>query len=92
MLREGILFSPLQEYLHAVDFEDAGGAELSDFVAVEEFHAARAFVEVVAEGDAAVPVLDFSVSRPEGEVERFWGGEEFAEGGDMNFVHNSSEE
>jgi hypothetical protein len=34
-----------------------------------------------------VPVLDFSVSRPEGEVERFWGGEEFAEGGDMNFVH-----
>ena len=87
MLRVGILFSLLQEHLHAVDLEDAGGAELSDFVAVEEVHAARAFVEVVAERDAAVPVLDFSVSRPKGEVERFWGGEEFAVGGDMNFVH-----
>jgi hypothetical protein len=57
---------------------------LPDFIRIQQLHSACALVEVVAEGDAAVPVLDFSASRPEGEVEGFWGGEEFAEGGYMN--------
>ena len=59
-------FVPLQKHLHAIHLEDADVAELADFVAVEEFHAARAFVEIVAEGDAAVPVLDFAGACPEG--------------------------
>ena len=57
---------PLQKHLHTVHLEDAYVAELADFVAVEEFHAACAFVEIVAEGDAAVPVLDFAGTGPEG--------------------------
>ena len=38
--------------------KDTHVTELPDFIVVEEFHAARAFIKVVAEGDAAVPVLD----------------------------------
>ena len=40
--------------------KDAHVTELPDFIVVEEFHAARAFIKVVAEGDAAVPVLDLA--------------------------------
>ena len=56
----------LQKHLHPVHLEDADVAELADFVAVEEFHAARTLIKVVAEGDAAVPVFDLAGARPEG--------------------------
>ena len=68
----------LHIHLHAIYLEDADITELTDFVGVEEFHAASAFVEVVFEGDAAVPVLDFAVACPEGEVDWFGSGEDFS--------------
>ena len=71
-------FTTLHIHLHAVHLEDADITELADFVGVEELHAASAFVEVVFEGDAAVPVLDFAVACPEGEVDWFGGGEDFS--------------
>ena len=71
-------FATLHIHLHSVYLEDADITELADFVGVEEFHAASAFVEVVFEGDAAVPVLDFAVARPEGEVDWFGSGEDFS--------------
>ena len=75
----GILFFVLlQKHLHTVHLKDAHVTELADFVAVEEFHAARAFIKVVAEGDAAAPVLDFAGASPKGEVERLGGLEEFS--------------
>ena len=73
-------FSTLHIHLHAIHLKDADITELADFVRVEEFHAASAFVEVVFEGDAAVPVLDGAVTCPEGEVDWFGSGEDFAEG------------
>ena len=69
---------PLQKHLHPVYLKDTHVTELPDFVAVEEFHSSCAFVEIVAEGDAAVPVLDFAGTGPEGEVEGFGGLEEFS--------------
>ena len=68
----------LQKHLHPIHFKYANVSELADFVAVEEFHAACAFIKVVANGDAAVPVLDFAGASPKGEVERFGGLEEFS--------------
>ena len=63
--------SNLHIHLHIVHLEDADITELADFVGIEEFHATCAFVEVVFEGDAAVPVLDGAVACPEGEVDVF---------------------
>ena len=79
MLRVGILFFILlQEHLHSVNLEYAHVAELPDFVGVQQLHSSCAFVEVVAEGDAAVPVLDLAGAGPEGEVEGLGGLEEFS--------------
>ena len=71
-------FATLHIHLHTIHLKDADITELADFVGVEEFHAASAFVEVVFEGDAAVPMLDGAVACPEGEVDRFWGCEDFS--------------
>ena len=71
-------FVSLQKHLHPVHLKYTHVAELADFVAVEEFHAACAFVEIVAKRDAAVPVLDFARACPKGEVEGLGGLEEFA--------------
>ncbi len=57
---------PLQKHLNAVDLKYAHVAELPDFIRIQQLHSACAFVEVVAEGDAAVPVLDLAGTGPEG--------------------------
>ena len=59
----------LHEHLHSIDFKYARIAERAYFVGIKEFHATRAFVEIVAERDAAVPRLDFTAARPETEVD-----------------------
>ena len=41
------------------------------------------FVEVIFEGDAAVPGLDFTAASPETDVDGFGTGEDFAECGDV---------
>ena len=56
----------LHKHLHPVNLEYAHVAELPDFVGVQQLHSSGAFVEVVAEGDAAAPVLYFAGTRPEG--------------------------
>ena len=53
---------------------------------------ASAFVEIVFEGDAAVPVLDGAVACPEGEIDWFGGCEDFAEGGDVDGRHKVKSE
>ena len=75
----GILFFVLlQEHLHSIHLKDTYVAELPDFIRIQQLHSSCAFVEVVAEGDAAVPVLDFAGACPEGEVEGLGGLEEFS--------------
>ena len=73
----------LHKHLHSIDFKYAGIAEGAYFVGIEEFHVACAFVEIVAEGDASVPELDFARACPEAEVD--WVGrlEHETEGGDV---------
>ena len=36
-----------------------------------------------------MPVLDFAVACPEGEVDRFGGSEDFSEGGDVDGLHGA---
>ena len=74
----------LHKHLHSIDFKYARIAERAYLVGIEEFHVARAFIEIVAEGDAAVPELDFTAARPETEVDWVGGLEHEAESRDMN--------
>ena len=59
----------LHKNLHSIDFKYTRIAEGAYFVGIEEFHVASALVEIVAEGDAAVPELDFAGACPEAEVD-----------------------
>ena len=74
----------LHKHLHSIDFKYAGIAKRAYFVGIKEFHAARAFIEIVAERDAAVPELDFTAARPEAEIDWVGGLEHETEGGDVN--------
>ena len=77
----------LQKHFHPIYFKDAHVAELPDFIRIQQLHSSCTLIKIVAEGDAAVPVLDFAGAGPKGEVEGFGGLEEFAESGYMNCVH-----
>ena len=57
------------KHLHSIDFKYARIAERAYFVEIEELHVACAFVEIVAERDAAVPELDFTRACPETDVD-----------------------
>jgi len=46
-------------YFHAVNFEDAADAGLAYLVRIEQLELLGALVEVVAQGDAVAPALDF---------------------------------
>ena len=59
----------LHKHLHSIDFKNAGIAKRAYFVGIEEFHAACAFVEIIAEGDAAAPELDFTAACPKADVD-----------------------
>ena len=52
------------KHLYAIYFKHAPISQLPDFVATQQFHSSRAFVEVIAERNAAVPALDFTRARP----------------------------
>ena len=76
----------LHKHLHPIDFRHAHISQLPDFVAIQQFHSSRAFIEVVAEREAAVPALDFTRARPEFEVCRFRRLEHTFERGDVYSV------
>ena len=80
----------LHKHLHPIYFKHAHISQLPDFVRVQQFHAAGAFVKVIAERDAAVPRLDFARAGPELDV--YWIGrlEHTFEGGDVDAVHSSN--
>ena len=76
----------LHKHLHTIDFKNAHISQLPDFIRVQQFHSSRAFVEVVAKRDTAVPALDFTRARPEFDVYGFGRLEHTFERGDMNSV------
>ena len=59
-------------------------------IGVQQFHTACAFIEVIFEGDAAMPGLDLAAARPETDVDGFGGREDFAESGDVDGLHGDS--
>ena len=63
-------------------------AKLPDLIGVQQLHSSCAFIEVVFEGDAASPVLDLAAPSPETDVDGFGGVEDFAEGGNVNCLHD----
>ena len=74
------------KHLHAIYFKHARISQLSDFIAIQQLHSSRTFVEVVAKRDAAVPALDFTRARLEFEIYWFRRLEHTFERGDMNSV------
>lgn len=61
--------SELQEDFHAVELEDAALASLADLIGVEELELACAFVVIVLDTDAAVPLLDLTLRCPKANVD-----------------------
>ena len=53
------LYTNSQKYFESVDLEDAADASLSYLVRVEQLELLGALVEVVTQGDAVAPALDF---------------------------------
>lgn len=76
----------LHKHLHTIDFKHAHISQLSDFIAIQQFHSSRAFVEVIAERNTTVPALNFTRARPEFEVYGFGGLEHTFERGDVDSV------
>ena len=57
-------FRGLHIHLNPIHLKDARIAKLPDFVGVQQLHSSCAFVEVIFEGDAAVPGLDLTAASP----------------------------
>ena len=77
-------FATLHIHLNPIHLKYTHVSKLPDFVGVQQFHSSCAFVEVIFEGDAAVPGLDLTAASPEADVDGFGTGEDFAEGGDVD--------
>ena len=71
-------------YLDAIDLEDTADESLAYLVRVQQFDLLGALVEVVVQGDAVAPVLDFPVLRPEFQVNWVSGLEHPVKGVDVN--------
>ena len=54
----------LHIHLNSIHLKYAHVSELPDLVGVQQLHSSCAFVEVIFEGDAAVPGLDFTAASP----------------------------
>lgn len=76
----------LHKHLHTIDFKNAHISQLPNFIAIQQFHSSRAFVEVIAERDTTVPALDFTAARLEFDVYGFGRLEHTFERGDVDSV------
>ena len=54
----------LHIHLNSIHLKYAHVSELPDFVGVQQLHSSCAFIEVIFEGDAAVPGLDLTAASP----------------------------
>lgn len=54
----------LHIHLNSIHLKNTHITELPDLVGVQQLHSSCAFVEVISEGDAAVPGLDFTAASP----------------------------
>ena len=79
-------FATLHIHLNSIHLKYAHISKLPDFVRVQQLHSSCAFVEVIFEGDAAMPGLDFTAASPKTDVDGFGTGENFAECGDVDYI------
>ncbi len=77
----------LHIHLNPIHLKHTHVAKLPDLIGAQQLHSACAFVEIVFEGDAAMPGLDLAAACPEAEVDGFGGVENFTEGGNVKTVH-----
>ena len=54
----------LHIYINLIHLKDTNISKLPDFVKVQQLHSSCAFVEVIFEGDAAVPGLNLTAASP----------------------------
>ena len=54
----------LHIHLNPIHLKDTNISKLPDFVKVQQLHSSCAFVEVIFEGDAAVPRLNLTAASP----------------------------
>ena len=54
----------LHIHLNPIHLKDTNISKLPDFVRVQQLHSSCAFVEVIFEGDAAVPRLNLTAASP----------------------------
>ena len=54
----------LHIHLNSIHLKNTYISKLPDLVGVQQFHSSCAFVEVIFEGYAAVPGLDFTAASP----------------------------
>ena len=54
----------LHIHLNPIHLKDTNISKLPDFVKVQQLHSSCAFVEVLFEGDAAVPRLNLTAASP----------------------------
>ena len=76
--------------LNAVDLEDAADAGLAYLVRVEQLELLGALIEIIAQGDAVAPALDFPALGPELKVNRVAGLEHPAKGADVDTLCHRS--
>ena len=76
----------LQKNFKSVDLEDAADAGLAYLVRVQQLELLGALVEVVAQGNAVAPALDFPALGPELQVNRVAGFQHSAQCADVNTV------
>ena len=80
----------LEVYSNAVDLEDAADAGLAYLVRVEQLELLGTLVEVVAQGNAVAPALDFPALSPELQINRVAGLEHPAKGADVDTLRHRS--
>ena len=77
-------------YFQAVDLKDAADTGLAYLVRVEQLELLGALVEIVAQGNAVAPALDFPALGPELQVNRVAGFEHPAKGADVDTLCHRS--
>ena len=79
----------LQKHFHVINAEHADQSGCPDLTAIKQLELLGALVEVVAQGDAVAPALDFPTLGPELDINRVAGLEHPAKGADVDGLCHS---
>jgi len=79
----------LEKYRNTVNLENTYQTGSANLSAVEQFELLGALVEVVAQGDAVAPALDFPALGPELQVNRVARARHASQSRKMNCIHFS---